>query len=750
MHESQWQKGPSKKIPGKDDFELIGAGHLGGDARYLLKKEAEKRSSSDDEDTTNIAAVSAAWNAISSSLTTLASTTPTISLTAFIPDWALVLPSYFQKLKAELSMEPGSLSYDIVQESKLPYMNPEVAWDAQVRISPNLCEDEVQFIQKRKKFVKRALAKYLNIPERDIHEEDIPTIAMTTSGGGVRAMVSSAGSYAAAKESGLFDCTTYTAGVSGSCWMQALYLSSISHGSFGVLIEHFKARLGIHFAFPPPALSLLEAAPTNRYLLRGLVERAKIAHASFGLVDIYGILLAARLLVPKNELAVDENDLKISCQRRFLQRGQNPMPIYTCVRHEIPGLPAGDKANESEKMKVAAANDWFQWFEITPFEFYCEDLEAGIPTWAMGRQFEKGRNVGTEVPELKLPLLLGIFGSAFCASLSHYYEEIRPFLVNIGWGLQTVDSLITERKESLKTVHPFDPAAIPNYVKGLGDVLPPTCPESLHEADTIQLMDAGMSNNLACYPLLRRGRDVDILIAFDSSAEIQTYNWIGNAEGYAKQKKVIGWPVQIGWPKATDSHPEEQLDNAMATSTDDAQERLESAKEADKATKDIQSMAQGMQDKKDAAGTKGLGYCTIWVGSKEQRDSDEEPPPSKAVEDEWELTKPEAGITVAYFPLIPNEKVPGVDPESSAYLSTWNFEWAPEQVEATVALARANFQEGDARVRRMVRAVYERKKQLRLKREETARHFKQMELEKLYREEELRHTRDDRYFGHIF
>src|SRR5690606_12109682 len=120
--------------------------------------------------------------------------------------------------------------------------------------------------------------------------------------------------------------------------------------------------------------------------------------------------------------------------------------------------------------------------------------------------------------------------------------------------------------------------------------------------------DAGMSNNLACYPLLRRGRDVDILIAFDSSAEIQTYNWIGNAEGYAKQKKVIGWPVQIGWPKATDSHPEEQLNNAMATSTDDAQERLQSAQEADKATKDIQSMAQGMQAKKDVVGTKGLGY----------------------------------------------------------------------------------------------------------------------------------------------
>lgn len=183
-----------------------------------------------------------------------------------------------------------------------------------------------------------------------------------------------------------------------------------------------------------------------------------------------------------------------------------------------------------------------------------------------------------------------------------------------------------------------------------------------------------MSNNLACYPLLRKGRNVDILIAFDSSAEIQTYNWIGNAEGYAKQKKITGWPVSIGWPRESDSHPEEQLDNAQATSAEDAKERLQQAQEADKATKAIQNMQNNMEDKKNSAGTKGLGHCTVWVGSKQEKTTEDSPPPSKAVEDEWELMRPDAGITVVYFPLIPNEKVPGVDPETSSYLSTWNFE----------------------------------------------------------------------------
>lgn len=190
-----------------------------------------------------------------------------------------------------------------------------------------------------------------------------------------------------------------------------------------------------------------------------------------------------------------------------------------------------------------------------------------------------------------------------------------------------------------------------------------------YETETLASQDAGVSNNLACYPLIRRGRNVDILIAFDSSAEIQTSNWIGNAEGYAKQKKITGWPVSIGWPRDDDSHPEQQLDNAQAASVGDAKMRLEEAQEAYKAAKAIQSMHE-----KDPTGAKGLGYCTVWVGTKQEKTTDEEPPPSKAVEDDWELMRPDAGITVVYLPFIPNDKVPGVDPETSAYLSTWNFE----------------------------------------------------------------------------
>lgn len=38
-----------------------------------------------------------------------------------------------------------------------------------------------------------------------------------------------------------------------------------------------------------------------------------------------------------------------------------------------------------------------------------------------------------------------------------------------------------------------------------------------------------MDNNLPIYPLLRPGRDVDVVVAFDSSADIESVPWFEKA-----------------------------------------------------------------------------------------------------------------------------------------------------------------------------------------------------------------------------
>ncbi|KAI1095838.1 FabD/lysophospholipase-like protein [Rostrohypoxylon terebratum] len=722
---------------------LIYSLYPGDELRQSIARQTEKGLNRTDDGSSS-QAEETAWSAFANRFERFSNVTDiewsTLSdrlVDMILPDWARALPSQIRKLQRELSMKDGSLANEIWSEAHDPYIHPEIRYSAKVRVSEDLCDEEKEFLARRKKIATAALAKYLGLNEKDVHPDDVPIIAICGSGGGLRALVAGTGSLLATQEDGLFDCITYTAGVSGSCWLQSLYNSTVTNRQFDRIVDHLKARIGVHFAYPPAAFSSVTSAPTSKLLLSSLVEKLRgDPRADFGLVDAYGILLAARLLVPKGELGVNDKDFKLSNQREYIKYGENPMPIYTAVRHEIL-----DIANELSKSgvtsqgraeEIAKKQAWFQWFELTPYEFFCEEFNAGIPTWALGRRFNDGEDVPPErssfhLPELRMPIMMGIFGSAFCATLSHYYREIRPLVKSLA-GFATIDEMIYGYNTDLEKVHPIDPAQIPNFTYKMEGKLRFTTPTTIYNNEYIQLMDAGMSNNLPLYPLLRPGRDIDIIVAFDASADVKTDNWLSVADGYARQRGVKGWPIGVGWPKKTDSAQEidEKLESAQAKSAAEAETKVRQAQQgkgndqADTRGKPPQPTAEpSTKAKHDISHPEDsdLGYCTIWVGSTEERSSTP-PPPTKAMaltDDtlSWKLTEPNAGMTIVYLPFLANPKVEGVNPAESDYLSTWNFVYTPEQVDKVVALARANYAEGKDQVRRCVRAVYERKKKIR-------------------------------------
>ncbi|ORY64917.1 acyl transferase/acyl hydrolase/lysophospholipase [Pseudomassariella vexata] len=748
LRQGQFPRGffSSRKQRNKSAF---GKGNELRQARQVREKIEERERTEEDEETqSRTQSQPTAWTSFTGNFESFSkvtdiewSTIPDRVVDMIVPEWSKSLPMYIRKLQHELSMAPGSLADEIWNEAHDPFINPEIQYKANVRVSDELCDDEKEYLARRKKVATAALARYLGLDEKEVHPDDVPTIAMCGSGGGLRALVASAGSLAATQDDGLFDCVTYTAGVSGSCWLQTLYNSSITNGRFDRLIAHVKARIAVHIAYPPIAFSSVLSAPTNKLLLSSMVEKLRgDSNADFGLVDVYGILLAARLLVPKGELEVNDRDFKLSNQRDYIKYGQNPMPIYTVVRHEIPvvgGAVTQDSPSEQAK-KLAKQEAWFQWFEVTPYEFFCEEFNAGIPTWAMGRKFENGvdvpQEVGFHLPEVRMPILMGTFGSAFCATLSHYYREIRPLVKSLS-GFRAVDEMIYGRNDDLEKVHPIDPTKVPNFVYGMEDQLRFTTPTKIYENEYIQLMDAGMSNNLPIYPLLRPGRNVDVIVAFDASADIKTENWLSVADGYARQRGIKGWPVGAGWPKSgeTPQETEKELAAAAAASPAEAETRLREAQKDDPATPQSTSEQErkALHDQSHPEDS-DLGYCTIWVGTTEERSS-EPPPPSKALRDDttWQLMEPDAGIAVAYLPFVANEKVQGVDPASSEYMSTWNFVYTPDEVDKVVALARANFDEGKEQIRACVRAVYERKKKQRLEKEKERRREGRRRLRRL-------------------
>lgn len=182
-------------------------------------------SSSKDDGLSTWQAASVQISAVCGSLVGLDITSLGDKITTWVvPAWLKGLSGLVKKLQNELSMAPWSLSWEIWEDAHDPEINPEILWDAQVRVSTELCPQEQEFLKKRSQQTAKALARYLGIPESDIDPRDVPRIAMIGSGGGLRALVAGTSSYLSAHEAGLFDCVTYTAGVSGSCWLQTLYV----------------------------------------------------------------------------------------------------------------------------------------------------------------------------------------------------------------------------------------------------------------------------------------------------------------------------------------------------------------------------------------------------------------------------------------------------------------------------------------------------------------------------------------------
>ncbi|KAG0329470.1 hypothetical protein BGZ99_001856 [Dissophora globulifera] len=612
------------------------------------------------------------------------------------------LADYFSAMdsfRRELQLGDGSLYQSIVSNLQDTSKNPEIQLDATVRKGNDICPQEVAFQAARKKKMKKAFAKFIGVKESEIHESDIPIVALAGSGGGYRAMISTLGYMTAAKKAGLFDCTMYMAGVSGSCWLIAQYMT-LGQRSFTKTLEHFKQSLNIPIANYP---SFIDAMLTNpgaaQLILEGVVQKYSNNHV-LTLVDAFGTLLASRLLIHRdrdsdNDEWVDPLDFKLSQQSRWTNYGDQPLPIYTAVSHVLPGsaperIREGDIIVDDDVAQDDDETHYYQWFEITPYEFGSEETCAWIPTWSFGRRFVAGKSI-ERTPETNLAILLGTFGSAFTATLTDYYNEVRPLLNKT--MSDSMDTYIKEYLEGMSQIHPLSPSCFPNPIYKLPDPQPEA--ESFSHRKNIYLNDAGMDNNLPIYPLLRPGRKIDVVLAFDSSADIESVQWFEKADEYVKRRGIERWPPisktraqqlaeQEGGPPRKMTHVE--IFQGIAADDRDADHVVPS---------------------KDNAESRPLSEVSAPVSSKgniSERSSDAHP------------------ITLIYFPLIPNKEYQAdFNPATEPFCSTFNFDIKEDQVQMLEGLGEKNFSKGVDDVKKILKETWLRKKAERQERDKQGR-----------------------------
>ncbi|KAJ3343930.1 hypothetical protein HDU93_005213 [Gonapodya sp. JEL0774] len=209
-------------------------------------------------------------------------TMPTLaSLSANMPSLAQMQMPTLPSLPAPPTLEhlirqPGSpLAPDLATLSN-PIRHPELKRNASVRVGKSLTPEEIQFRKARAEYVAKEMSLLFGSMPRAQGEAsipkvlpaDAPTVAIVASGGGCRAMISSAGNVLALHDAGIFDCVTYWAGISGATWtMGAFYTNHIVVG------DHETNQGGYH---DYQAVKKGEDRAAKRRKIRGLELTAEL------------------------------------------------------------------------------------------------------------------------------------------------------------------------------------------------------------------------------------------------------------------------------------------------------------------------------------------------------------------------------------------------------------------------------------------------------------------------------------------
>ncbi|NXF97778.1 PA24E phospholipase, partial [Eubucco bourcierii] len=249
--------------------------------------------------------------------------------------------------------------------------------DLDVRLGFDLCTQEKDFIYKRKKVVAAALKNVLQL-EEDLQEDEVPVVAIMTTGGGTRALTAMYAHLLSVQELNVLDCVSYITGLSGTTWtMSNLYEDpgwsqkdlkrTLNDARKQVLKNKFLA------CFAPDRL---------KYYLKELCQREQEGHQTC-FTDLWGLII-------ETMLHEKEDSHKLTDQQQALNQGQNPLPIYL-------SLNVKDKISDQ---------DFREWVEFTPYEVGFPKYGAFIRAEDFGSEFFMGRLM-KKIPESRICFLEG-------------------------------------------------------------------------------------------------------------------------------------------------------------------------------------------------------------------------------------------------------------------------------------------------------------------------------------------------------
>ncbi len=370
-----------------------------------------------------------------------------------------------------------------------------------VRAASGLSSSESAYVAARKTQASTALASWLKKTNSNLPTSNLPTIVLTTSGGGLRSLLTGAGVIqgfdsrdSTVGTSGVFQGLTYQSGLSGGAWL----LSSFAGNNYPT-ISSLKTGLWEQ-AFQD---SLLD--PSNLLVAAAYVAitndiKAKNA-AGFPptLVDPYGRLLSYQLLLGADGGVTDRLS-GISSLSNFTAHNV-PYPIITSLGVEVTEGQCIPPANGTQ-------------YELHPYEFGSWDagVSAFTQTAYLGTNLTNGAPITTGSCIMNYDNLGYVLGTS-----SDLFDEacVPVPATNDTSNIADVLALAVANIHTLSVRDEYAVYPNPFYQRPASSLVA--------SQPLLYLVDGGETNqNDPIWPFIQPSRPTDVLIVNDNSADTPT------------------------------------------------------------------------------------------------------------------------------------------------------------------------------------------------------------------------------------